>query len=172
MGGREVHLNFMWDSQNPSHNNYDYILLFDKSGQLLDEDRPSPSIQQIMMPLYDYKVTDLTDESDTTPMQQHDYFPYTKNDVQFPSHLFIKIAPKWVDYLPDDIGGMKIYNIKCLHREWVKKTGELRYFKMHSSWRKGLIGMRKIGRCIGNLYYPYDECPFKLSADRENTSNI
>ena len=39
-GGREVYLNIMW---NPSNKYYDTILLFDKSGQLLDKDRPSPT---------------------------------------------------------------------------------------------------------------------------------
>ena len=65
-----------------------------------------------------------------------------------------------MDHLPDDIDGMKIYKIKCL-------SSDIRYLKMHSSQRKGLIGMRKVGRCTVNLYYPYDECPFKLSADEE-----
>ena len=36
---------------------------------------------------------------------------------------------------------------------------------MYSSRRKGLIGIRKLGRCICDLYFPYDKCPFKLTAD-------
>ena len=33
--------------------------------------------------------------------------------------------------------------------------------------------MRKVGRCIRNLYCSYDDCPFKLSAHRKrNTSNF
>ena len=58
-------------------------------------------------------------------------------------------------------------------REWVERTQDLRYFNMCSSRRKGLIGMRKIGWYISNLYCFYDYCPFKLSADWErNTSNF
>ena len=68
-------------------------------------------------------------------------FKYNKNDMQFPTHLFINIAPARVDHLPDDIDGMKIFKIKYLPREWVQRTHDLRYFRMHSSRRKGLIGM-------------------------------
>ena len=74
-----------------------------------------------------------------------------------PHLLFINTASEWVDHLPDDTDGMKIYKIKSLPREWVKRIHDLRYFKINSSRRKGIIGMTKIGRCTGNLYYLYDE---------------
>ena len=106
-------------------------------------------------------------------MQQNVSFPYNKNDVQFPTNLFVNIALECLDHLPEDIDGMKIFKINCLCTEWVKRTHDLRYFRMQSSRRKGLIGTKKVGRCLGNHYCPYDECPFKFSADGEkNTSNI
>ena len=44
---------------------------------------------------------------------------------------------------------------------------------MNPSRRKDLIGTRKAGRCIGNLYCSYDDCPFKLSPEgKRNTSNF
>ena len=44
---------------------------------------------------------------------------------------------------------------------------------MHLSRRKDLIGTRKVRRCMRKLYYSYDDCPFKLSAEeKRNTSNI
>ena len=44
---------------------------------------------------------------------------------------------------------------------------------MHSSRRKDLIGTRKVGRYIRNLYCSYDECSFELSAEgKMNTSNF
>ena len=89
----------MHDPQNPSHNHYDAIFLFDKSGQLLDKDRQSPTRQQLMVPHHEYKVIDLTDEYGTTLMQQHVSFPYYKNDMQFPTLLFINISPEGVDQL-------------------------------------------------------------------------
>ena len=57
----------------------------------------------------------------------------------------MNIAPEWVDDLPHDIEGVKIVKMKCLPREWVQKTHDLRFFKMHSLRRKGLIGTRKVG---------------------------
>ena len=170
--GREVHLKFTWDPQNPTHNHYYTILLFDKSGQLLDHDRPSPNRQQMTIQ-HDYQAIDLAVHSYTTPMQQHLYFAHNKNDMPFSTHLFINIAPESVDDLPEDLECMKIFKIKCLPREWVERIHDLRYFRMHSSGRKGLVGTRKVGKSLGNLYSPYDECPFKLSAGGEkNTSNF
>ena len=90
-----------------------------KTGQLLDQDRPCPNRQHIMMLQYDYEVKDFTDESDTMSVQQHVYLPGNKNKMQFSTDLFINIAPEWVNNLPDNIDGMKIFKIKCLPREWV-----------------------------------------------------
>ena len=83
------------------------------------------------------------------------------------------IAQGWVDDPTEDIDGIKILKINCLMREWFKERHGLRYSKMYSSRRKGLIGAIKVGRSIGNLYCHYDECPFNLSADgKRNTLNL
>ena len=85
----------------------------------------------------------------------------------------MNITPEWVEDLPQDIDGMKIYKIKCLLRELVLKSQDLRYFKMHSLKSKDLIGTQKVGKCISNMYCPYDDCPFKLPAyGKRNTSNF
>ena len=42
--------------------------------------------------------------------------------MQFPTYLFVNIAPEWVDHLLEDIDGMKIFNIKCLPRERIENT--------------------------------------------------
>ena len=70
-----------------------------------------------------------------------------------------------MDVLPHDIDGFKLYKIKCFPQEWVQKSQDLRYFKMHSSRRKNLIETRKVGRCIENLYCTFDDCLYKLSAE-------
>ena len=79
-------------------------------------------------------------------MKHHVYNPYNNNcnDLQFHTHLFMNISPEWVDDLPEDIEGEKIFKIKCLQSEWVEKMHDLRYFMMHSLRRKGLIGTRKM----------------------------
>ena len=92
------------------------------------------------------------------------YFPFT--------YLLTQQQNGWMD-LPHDTDGLKLYKIKCSPWEWVQKSQDLRYFKMHSSRRKDLIGARKVGRFIGNLYCSYDDCLFKLSAEgKRNNSNF
>ena len=132
---REVYLTCMQDPENTTYNHCDASLLFDKPSQLLEIDRSIPTRQQIMMQQQDFEVIDLTVDFDTNPMQQHVYFPYSKNDTQFPTHLFINKAPEWVDHLPGDINSMKIFKIKCWPRECFERTHNLRYIKMHSSRR-------------------------------------
>ena len=58
-------------------------------------------------------------------MQHSVYLAYNNynNDLQFPTHLFMNIAPESVEDLSQDIDGMKIYKIKCLPREWIHKAG-------------------------------------------------
>ena len=89
----------------------------------------------------EYKVINITDESETTFIQYYFYCPYynDNNDLQFPTHLFMSIAPEWVDDLQEYIDGRKIFKIKCSQREWVQKIHGLRYLKMHSLRQKGLI---------------------------------
>ena len=97
----------------------------------------------------------------------------SNNELQFPTHLFVNTAAEWVDNLPQDIDELKLYKIKCVPREWVQKSLDLRYFKMHSFRKKDLIGTRKVRRCIRNLYCSYDDYPFKLSAEgKRNTSSF
>ena len=72
----------------------------------------------------------------------------------------MNIAPEWVEDLPQDIGGMKIYKIKCSPREWIHKSWHLEYFKMHSSKMKQ---GRQEGALVTHICTYYD-CSFKLSA--------
>ena len=116
-----------------------------------------------------YEVINLTD-SEVSNMQWPDKFQYKGGDVQLPTHLFTWITPEWVEYLPGDIDGMKIFKIKSLPNDRVERTHDLRHFKMHSSRRKGLLGMRMVGRCIGNLYSSFIECPFIVLAGAKSNN--
>ena len=88
------------------------------------------------------KVIDLTNDSETTFMQHHVYCPYNNTIMTCNSQLtyLLKRGPEKVDDLPEHIDDMKIFKMKCSLREWVQKTCDLQFFKMHSSRRKGLIG--------------------------------
>ena len=120
-------------------------------------------------------MIDLTDDSKMTTSEQSDSLQNntSDNELQFPMHLFVKTAAESVDELPPDIDGFKLYKIKCLPQEWVQKSQNLGYFKINTSRRKDLIGIRKVGRYIGSLYFMSDDCPFKHSAEGKlNTANF
>ena len=120
-------------------------------------------------------IHDLTDDSNMTTSQQLDSLQNntSNNELQFPTHLFVNTEAEWVDDLPHDIDGFKLDKIKCSPQEWVQRSQDLRYFKMHSLRRKDLIGTRKVGRCIGNLYCTFDDSSFKLSTEgKRNTTNF
>ena len=115
-------------------------------------------------------VIDLTDDSQMTAEQLDSLQNNTSdNELQFPMHVFLKTEAEWVDELPHDINGFKLYKIKCSPQEWVQKSQDLRYFKMNPSRRKDL-GTRKFGRCIKSLYCMSANCPFKHST--EGKSNM
>ena len=82
-------MNFKWDPQNQTPNHYDVILQSAKSGQVCNQDENDLGRQittgKQMMQQHEYEVIDLTDDSDTTFMQQHVYFPYNSNNSQFPT---------------------------------------------------------------------------------------
>ena len=116
-------MKFTQGPHNLANNQYDIILLFDKPAEIYKQDEdnfesPSPtSLQPIMQDNAD-DVIDLTDESETTVIQHPESVPYNNNnnELQLPTNIFVNIAPEWVEDLPQDIYGMKIYKIKFLLR--------------------------------------------------------
>ena len=55
------------------------------------------------------------------------------------------------------------------YKNWFKKSQDLRYFKMHFSRRKDLTGTRKVGKCIGNLYCTFHDCPLSFLQKEKGT---
>ena len=114
----------------PTNNHYNATLLFDNCAQLCQQDKdnfesPSPtSLQLIMLDDAD-EVIDLTGDSETTFMQCPVYLANNNNnnELQFPTNVSMNIVPEWVEDLPQNIDGMKIYKIKCLPRELIHKAG-------------------------------------------------
>ena len=177
---KEAHLKFICDPSNVANNHYEAILLLNKPTESHTEEKvtigsPHPTTLEQPISLHDADdVIDLTDDYKMTTSQQSDSLQNntSSNELQYPTHFFNTTA-EWVDDLPYDIGGFKLYKIKCSPQKWVQKSQDLRYFKMDSSRRKDLIGTRKVGRYIRNLYCIFDDCPFKLSAERKrNTTNF
>ena len=67
------------------------------------------------------------------------------------THLFRHITTEWLDYLPHDIDGTKIFKIKCLPRDCLPR------FREHMT-----SGTQKVRKYIDNLYCPYKKCSFKF----------
>ena len=156
---KEAHLKFTCDPSNVANNHYEAILLLDEPMQRHTEEEvtiESPCPSSLEQPIYlddADDVIDHTDDSEMTTSEQSDSLQNNTsgNVLQFPMHLFLKMEAKWVDELPRDINGFKLYKIKCSPQEWVQKSQDLRYFKMNTSRRKDLIGMRKVGRYIRSV---------------------
>ena len=122
-------------NHNPANTHSGAILLFDKPHHKAEDnyESPSPTSLWLIMQGDVDEVIDLIGDSETTFMQHPKFVPHNNinNELQSPTNLFMNIAPEWKD-LPQDIYGMKIYKMKCLPREWVQKSQDLRYFTMHS----------------------------------------
>lgn len=83
-----------------------------------------------------------------------------------PSELSdLNIQPVGVTSVPGDIDGNKVYVIPNCKSSWRLDTADRRFFKMNSSSRLRLIGVRKIGLCQGNWFCANPECPFLLDSD-------
>lgn len=86
--------------------------------------------------------------------------------------LFKDTKPLYVEKVPHDIDGKKVYKIKLESEEdkklWTQKYADGRYFKYNSSTRKGLVGMRKIGKCLSAFKCNNKECAFLKSTGKPN----
>ena len=169
--GKEIHLKFTHDNSNVAMNHYDCILLLEEpTPSHIDEpvtiDSPCPSTISLPTCVDVADVIDLTQDCNVTisknPETPHDN---RSDELQFPMHLFVKSEAKCVDQLPHDVGGFKLYKMKCSQHRWVEKIQDLCHFKMNTLRRKDLIGSRKVGRCLGSLYCMSAQCPFKCSAE-------
>ena len=112
-GGRDVHFKFIQDPKNPTHNCYYAIFLYAKSSWVCDHNeddlgRHIPTREQITTP-HEYEILDWTEHFNTPTIQKPVDCHYKDSDLQFPTHLFAWLTPEWVDCLPRDIDGMKIF---------------------------------------------------------------
>ena len=64
------------------------------------------------------------------------------------------------------------YQIECEEDEFIDKAKDGRWFDMHTSSRKGLIGKRKAGTCQGSLMCENNTCPKLLSEGIPNTNEF
>ena len=60
-------------------------------------------------------MIDLTGDSEMTTSEQLELLQNntSNTELQLSVHLFLKMKAEWVDELPHDINGFKLYKIKC-----------------------------------------------------------
>ena len=122
---KEAHLKFTCDPSNVANNHYEAILPLDEPTECCTEEEvttesPHPSTFEQASSLDDADdLIDLTDDSEMTISQQSESLQNntSNNELQIPMHLFVKTAAEWMDELPHDIDGLKLYKIKCSPQE-------------------------------------------------------
>ena len=77
-----------------------------------------------------------------------------------------------VDEIPWDVDRDQKYTIECEKDEYIDKSKDGHWFKMHTSSRKGLDGRRKSGICIGSLMCENKTCPKLLTEGIPNTNEF
>ena len=98
-----------------AHNHYEAILLLEEPTQRhTDEgvtvESQCPSLEQPVSLDDADDLIDLTDDSEITTSEQSDLLQNntSDNELQFPTHLFLKMEAEWVDELPHDTNGFKL----------------------------------------------------------------
>ena len=77
-----------------------------------------------------------------------------------------------VDEIPWDVNRDQKYQIECEEEDYINKAKDGRWFKMHTSSRKGLVGKRKAGTCQGSLMCENMNCPKLLSEGIPDTNEF
>ena len=84
----------------------------------------------------------------------------------------LNVVPEVVSQVPEDINGYKIYIIPDCGVTWKYDTGDLRHFRMHTSSRQGLVGIRKTGKCRGHYRCVNPDCYYLQQHKQPNRSNF
>ena len=77
-----------------------------------------------------------------------------------------------VEEIPWDVDRDQKYTIECEEEEYIDKSKDGCWFKMHTSSRKGLDGQRKSGVCIGSLMCENKSCLKLLAEGIPNTNEF
>ena len=85
---------------------------------------------------------------------------------------FAQVDSVLVDEIPWDVDRDQKYRIECDKEDYIDKAKDGRWFKMHTSSRKGLVGKRKARACQGSLMCKNPNCPKLLSEGIPNTNEF
>ena len=89
----------------------------------------------------------------------------------FREDLLKDVKPEYVDRIPEDIDGSKVYIIDNVEEdEWVDRQKDLRHFAMRMSYQKSFPGTRKVGWCEGSFICINPKCVFLDMSTKRNTA--
>ena len=84
-------------------------------------------------------------------------------------YLMEDISTEYVSKVAFDINGSKKYLMNyCTQSTWNEKQRDARWFAMHTSKRKGINGLRKVGTCCGSFECVNTQCPKLISGKGVN----
>ena len=95
---------------------------------------------------------------------------YKKKSINYMK--FVQMDSVLVDEIPWDVDRDQKYRIECDKEDYINKAKDGRWFEMHTSSRKGLVGKRKVGTCQGSLMCENMNCPKLLSEGIPNTNEF
>ena len=95
---------------------------------------------------------------------------YKKKSINYMK--FAQMDSVLVDEIPWDVDRDQKYRIECEEEDYIDKAKDGRWFEMHTSSRKGLVGKRKAGTCQGSLMCENTNCPKLLSEGIPNTNEF
>lgn len=99
--------------------------------------------------------------------------PKIGKGVPFPMGAFNGVEPQLVSQVPDNIDGVCVYKVLTTQKRWCDDTSDLRHFTMRTSSNVRFRGVRKVGKCSGNLICPNNNCDFKRTSEGiANTSQF
>ena len=78
----------------------------------------------------------------------------------FPTWMFKEADAEVVQRMPDLPNGKKLYKIYTGKEEWHEVTSDLRFFDLKTSSHAQYYGVHKVGKCLGSLVCPNNNCAF------------
>ena len=98
-------------------------------------------------------LADLEDGIEIPESYHHEKRPrklkYREKSINYVK--FVQMDSVLVDEIPWDVDRDQKYRIECEEEDYIDKAKDGRWFQMHTSSRKGLVGKRKVGTCQGSL---------------------
>ena len=107
----------------------------------------------------------LSDSSSSTSRNKPRKYEKVGLDERRMAHAPVHI----VDEIPWGPNGDNIYKMKCTEDNWINKYEDGRWFYLRNSTHDGLLGKRRIGKCLGSFICKRGDCPKLTTEDIVNT---